>query len=152
AGLPVDLDPLYKLAETHGFRVIEDCAHAIGTEYKGRKIGSFGDTQVFSFHPNKNITTGEGGCVVTRDPAMRRRIEQLRFHGIARSAFPEQKQRGLPHYDVALPGYKFNMMDLQAALGIHQLPLLDQFIERRRLLAERYLEAFAGWDELCLPG
>ena len=152
AGLPVDLDPLYLLAEKRGLRVIEDCAHAIGTEYKGRKIGSFGDTQVFSFHPNKNITTGEGGCVVTRDPAMRQRIEELRFHGIDRSAFPELQKRGLPHYDIALPGHKFNMMDLQAALGIHQLPLLDTFIERRRELAERYIEAFAGWDTLRLPG
>jgi dTDP-4-amino-4,6-dideoxygalactose transaminase len=70
AGLPVDLDPLYELANKHGLRVIEDAAHAIGTEYKGRRIGAFGDTQVFSFHPNKNITTGEGGCVVTRDGAL----------------------------------------------------------------------------------
>jgi dTDP-4-amino-4,6-dideoxygalactose transaminase len=152
AGLPVDLDPLYAIALERGLRVIEDCAHAIGTEYKGRKIGSFGDTQVFSFHPNKNITTGEGGCVVTRDPAMRQRIEWLRFHGIDRSAFPDLQRRGLPHYDIALSGHKFNMMDMQAALGIHQLPMLDGFIERRRRLAERYMQAFAGWDSLRLPG
>jgi len=152
AGLPVDLDPLYAVAEKRGLRVIEDCAHAIGTQYKGRKIGSFGDTQVFSFHPNKNITTGEGGCVVTRDLAMRRRIEQLRFHGIDRTPCADLQKRGLPHYDIALPGHKFNMMDLQAALGIHQLPLLDQCIERRRQLAERYQEAFAGWETLQLPG
>jgi dTDP-4-amino-4,6-dideoxygalactose transaminase len=153
AGLPVDVDPLYALAKRHGLRVIEDCAHAIGSEYKGRRIGAFGDTQVFSFHPNKNITTGEGGCVVTRDAAMRQRIELLRFHGIDRGGeFAEFGKRGLPHYDVALAGYKFNMMDLQAALGIHQLPMLDGFIERRRQLVERYVSAFAGCDALRLPG
>jgi dTDP-4-amino-4,6-dideoxygalactose transaminase len=151
AGLPVDLDPVYALAEKHGLRIIEDAAHAIGTEYKGRKIGSFGDTQVFSFHPNKNITTGEGGCVVSRDASMRQRIELLRFHGIDRSTFPELKKRGLPHYDIALAGHKFNMMDMQAALGLHQLPLLDSFINRRRELAERYLVAFVGLEQLRLP-
>ena len=151
AGLPADLDPLYALADQHGLRVIEDAAHAIGSEYKGRKIGSFGDTQVFSFHPNKNITTGEGGCVVTRDARMRERIELLRFHGIDRNAFPELKKKGLPNYDIALAGYKFNMMDLQAALGLHQLPQLDAFNQRRRELVERYYRAFAGCRGLILP-
>ncbi len=151
AGLPVEMDRLYAIAAKHNLRVIEDAAHAIGSEYKGKRIGSFGDTQVFSFHPNKNITTGEGGCVVTRDGAMQNQIELLRFHGIDRSAFPEMRKKGLPHYEIALAGYKFNMMDLQAALGIHQLPQLDGFIERRRQLVERYYQAFAGWDELLLP-
>ena len=95
AGLPVDLDPIYELAAKHGLRVIEDVAHAIGAEYKDRRLGSFGDTQVFSFHPNKNITTGEGGCVITRDEAMRRRIQLLRFHGIDRDAVPDLKKRDL---------------------------------------------------------
>ncbi len=152
AGLPVDLDPLYAVAEQRGLRVIEDCAHAIGTEYKGRRLGTFGDTQVFSFHPNKNITTGEGGCVVTRDGAMQTRIELLRFHGIDRSTYPGLQKRGLPHYDIALAGHKFNMMDIQAALGLHQLPMLDDFIKRRRQLAENYLAAFAEWKALQLPG
>jgi dTDP-4-amino-4,6-dideoxygalactose transaminase len=144
AGLPVDLDAVYELAARHGLRVIEDAAHCIGGEYRGRKIGSFGDTQVFSFHPNKNITTGEGGCVVTRDAKMRRDIELLRFHGIDRDATPEFARRGLPHYDITLAGYKFNMMDLQAALGLHQLPRLDEFNDRRRRLADRYQERLAG--------
>lgn len=151
AGLPVDLDAIYEIARRHNLRVIEDAAHAIGTEYKGKKLGSFGDTQVFSFHPNKNITTGEGGCVVTRDEAMRKRIEHLRFHGIERNAFPEQKAKGLPHYDIVAAGHKFNMMDMQAALGIHQLPALDGFIERRRQLAERYQKALAGSKAFLLP-
>lgn len=151
AGLPVDLDRLYALAERHGLRVIEDAAHAIGAEYRGRRIGSFGDTQVFSFHPNKNMTTGEGGAVVTRDAAMRRRIDLLRFHGIDREAWSRFGKSGSPHYDIALAGYKFNFMDIQAALGLHQLPALDGFIDRRRQLAERYLAAFADCDGLELP-
>lgn len=151
AGLPVDMDPLYAIAEKHGLRVIEDCAHAIGTEYKGRKLGSFGDTQVFSFHPNKNMTTGEGGCVVTRDESMRHRINLLRFHGIDREAWARFSKQGSPQYDIALPGYKFNFMDLQAALGIHQLPALDGFIKRRTELVERYYHLLEGWEELFLP-
>jgi dTDP-4-amino-4,6-dideoxygalactose transaminase len=142
AGLPVDLDPLHELAAQRGLRVIEDAAHALGAEYKGRPIGSWGDTQVFSFHPNKNITTGEGGCIVTGDSALAQRAAALRFHGIDRAG-------GAPDfYDVGEPGFKYNMMDLQAALGLHQLPLLGAFAARRAALARRYLEALgdqAGW-------
>jgi dTDP-4-amino-4,6-dideoxygalactose transaminase len=151
AGLPVDVDRLYELAQAKGLRVIEDAAHAIGASYKGRKLGSFGDTQVFSFHPNKNITTGEGGCVVTRDERLQKRVRLMRFHGIDKDAFGEFKKRGLPHYDIALAGHKFNMMDMQAALGIHQLPRLDAINERRRQLAQRYREAFEGFRGLILP-
>ncbi|GAB4246277.1 MAG: DegT/DnrJ/EryC1/StrS family aminotransferase [Candidatus Methylacidiphilales bacterium] len=151
AGRAADLEPIYRLAEERGLRVIEDAAHGIGTEYRGRKIGSFGDTQVFSFHPNKNMTTGEGGCVVTRDAAMRDRMMKLRFHGIDRNAWDRFSKRGLPHYDIALAGYKFNMMDLQAALGLHQLPALDGFLQRRAALAARYLEKLAGLPGLTLP-
>ena len=99
AGLPVDLDPLYALAEQHGLHVIEDAAHAIGTEYKGRRIGSFGDTQVFSFHPNKNMTTGEGGCVSTRDEHMAEQIALLRFHGMDREAWNRFGKTGNQHYE-----------------------------------------------------
>ena len=151
AGLPVDLDPLYALAEKHGLRVVEDCAHAIGASYKGRRIGTFGDIQVMSFHPNKNMTTGEGGCVVTSDPEIITTIERLRFHGIDRNAFNRFAKGGSQTYDIAVPGFKYNMMDMQAALGIHQLPELDGFIEKRARLAGRYLDAFAGWEALTLP-
>ncbi len=151
AGRAADLEAIYRLAEARGLRVIEDAAHAIGTEYRGRKIGSFGDTQVFSFHPNKNMTTGEGGCVVTRDAGMRDRIMKLRFHGIDRNAWDRFSKRGLPHYDIALAGYKFNLMDIQAALGLHQLPALDGFLERRKILAARYEERLAGVAGLRLP-
>lgn len=151
AGLPVDLDQLYDFANTHELRVIEDAAHAIGTEYKGKKIGSFGDTQVFSFHPNKNMTTGEGGCVVTRDADLAKRIELLRFHGIDREAWNRFGKTGNQDYDIVLPGFKYNMMDIQAALGIHQLRELDQFIIRRTELAERYNEALIDWPQWTLP-
>ena len=152
AGLPVDLDPLYALADKHGLRVIEDAAHAIGTEYKGRRIGAFGDTQVFSFHPNKNITTGEGGCVVTRDDKMAEQIALLRFHGMDREAWNRFGKTGSQHYEIITPGYKYNMMDIQAALGLHQLPALEGFIRRRTELAQRYRKLLAGWPQWTLPG
>ena len=151
AGLPVDLDPLYALADKHGLRVIEDAAHAIGTEYKGKRIGSFGDTQVFSFHPNKNMTTGEGGCVTTRDPKLAADIALLRFHGMDREAWNRFGKTGSQHYEIVAPGYKYNMMDIQAALGLHQLPQLDGFIARRTALAQRYLKLLAGWPQWTLP-
>ena len=152
AGLPVDLDPLYELADKHGLRVIEDAAHAIGTEYKGKRIGAFGDTQVFSFHPNKNMTTGEGGCVVTRDDKLAEKIALLRFHGMDREAWNRFGKTGSQHYEIVLPGFKYNMMDIQAALGLHQLPALDGFIKRRMELALRYQKIFADWPQWTRPG
>jgi dTDP-4-amino-4,6-dideoxygalactose transaminase len=151
AGSPVDLDPLYALAEKHNLRVIEDCAHAIGTEYKGKKLGSFGDTQVFSFHPNKNMTTGEGGCLTTTDEALATYINMMKFHGINRAVWNRFSKQGSQHYDVEAPGFKYNMMDIQAALGIHQLPALDGFIEKRTALAARYQAVLAEWPQWILP-
>lgn len=151
AGLPVDCDPIYALAEKHGLRVIEDAAHAIGTEYRGRRIGSFGDVQVFSFHPNKNITTGEGGAISLCDEKLGAELQLLRFHGMDREAWARFGKTGNQHYEIITPGYKFNMMDMQAALGIHQLPALDGFIARRTELAMRYREALADWPEFILP-
>ncbi len=151
AGLPVDMDPLYALAQKHGLRVIEDAAHAIGTEYKGRRIGAFGDTQVFSFHPNKNMTTGEGGCITTRDPALAQQSALLRFHGMDREAWDRFGKKGNQHYEIVLPGFKYNMMDMQAALGIHQLAQLEEFIAKRTLLAQAYQEQLADWPALTLP-
>src|SRR2546426_5451377 len=128
AGQPADLDPLLELASRHGLALLEDAAHAAGTEYKGRKIGSFPTTCVFSFHPSKNITTGEGGMVVTHDAAIHEKVSLLRFHGMDRDAWKRFDKAGSARYDISMPGYKYNMMDLQAALGIHQLPKLDGFI------------------------
>jgi dTDP-4-amino-4,6-dideoxygalactose transaminase len=151
AGLPLDLDNLYTIAARHSLRVIEDAAHAIGAFYKGKPIGAMGDTQVFSFHPNKNMTTGEGGCVSTRDEELAKKIGLLRFHGIDREAWNRYGKSGKQDYEVVLPGYKYNMMDIQAAIGIHQLRELDQFIARRIELAHRYQEALADWPQWSLP-
>src|SRR5579872_2417137 len=151
AGLPVDLDVLYQIAQANELRVVEDAAHAIGAEYKGKRIGSMGDTQVFSFHPTKNMTTGEGGCIATRDAELARKIGLLRFHGIDREAWNRYGKTGTQDYEIILPGFKYNMMDLQAALGIHQLKELDHFIDRRRILANRYQEALSDWQEWTLP-
>lgn len=151
AGLPLDLDALYHIAAKYHLRVVEDAAHAIGTEYKNKRIGSFGDTQVFSFHPNKNMTTGEGGCVVTRDPLLAKKISLLRFHGIDRDAFNRLENKGSHDYEIVLPGFKYNMMDIQAALGLHQLNDLEGFLLRREELARRYLEALVDWPQWKLP-
>lgn len=150
-GLPVDLDVVYALAEKYGLRVIEDAAQAIGTQYKNRLIGSFGDTQVFSFHPNKNMTTGEGGAVTSTDANLIETVKALCFHGIDRSAWDRFAKKGDQSYDVITPGFKYNLMDIQAALGIHQLQELKAFITRRTALAKRYLTAFADYRELTLP-
>lgn len=151
AGLPLDLDLLYEIANKHGLRVLEDAAHSMGTEYKNKRIGSFGDTQVFSFHPNKNMTTGEGGCVVTRDQEMADQIARLRFHGIDRQAWNRYGKSGTQDYEIVLPGFKSNMMDIQAAIGIHQLKELGGFIARRNELALRYQEALHDWKQWTLP-
>jgi dTDP-4-amino-4,6-dideoxygalactose transaminase len=149
-GVPVDLDPLYDIAKKHNLRVIEDAAHAIGTEYRGKRIGSFGDVQVFSFHPNKNMTTGEGGCVVTRDEKLASDVALLRFHGMDREAWNRFGKKGNQHYEIIAPGYKYNMMDIQAALGLHQLKQLDGFIERRTAIAQRYHRLLKDWPEWTL--
>lgn len=151
AGVPVDLDPIYELAKQHNLRVIEDAAQAVGSHYKGKIIGSFGDTQVFSFHPNKVMTTGEGGCVTTSDEKMVKDIGVMRFHGIDRSAWNRYGKGGSQHFDVVAAGYKSNMMDLQAAIGIHQLRELEGFIKQRTLLAERYNKLLANCLAVTLP-
>ncbi len=151
AGLPVDLDPLYEIARDKGIRVIEDAAHAIGSNYRGRKIGSFGDIQVFSFHPNKNMTTGEGGAIALRDASLVEDLKLLRFHGIDREAWARFGKKGTQNYDIVKPGYKFNLMDLQASLGIHQLKRLDNFNRRRKDLADHYRTGLRDLKELVMP-
>ena len=150
-GQPVDLDPLLELASSRGIAVLEDAAHALGTEYKGRRIGSFPTTSVFSFHPNKNITTGEGGMVVTDDEGVFERASLLKFHGMDREAWKRFAKEGSPRYDVEVPGFKYNMMDIQAALGLRQLPRLEGFLNERRRLAGRYDQALSDVTGLILP-
>ncbi|MGC1522307.1 MAG: DegT/DnrJ/EryC1/StrS aminotransferase family protein [Steroidobacteraceae bacterium] len=143
AGLPVDMQGLYALAADRGLRVVEDAAHAIGSRYAGKPIGSFGDLVVFSFHPNKNMTTIEGGAVTTSDPDAAELLEQYRFHGIKKNAAGE--------VDVMFPGAKSNLTDIAAQVGIDQLRRLDGFNARRLALAGRYFEAFDGYPGVVLP-
>jgi dTDP-4-amino-4,6-dideoxygalactose transaminase len=150
-GQPADLDPILELAAERGIAVLEDAAHAVGAEYKRRRIGSFPTTSVFSFHPNKNMTTGEGGMVVTDDEAVYEKASLLKFHGMDKESWKRFAKSGSPRYDVALPGFKYNMMDLQAALGLHQLKRLDGFLAERARLAARYDAALEGVPGLILP-
>src|SRR6266849_1130964 len=150
-GQPVDLDPILGLAASRGLAVLEDAAHAVGAEYKGRRVGSFPTTSVFSFHPNKNMTTGEGGMVVTDDESVFEKASLLKFHGMDKESWKRFAKTGSPRYDVAIPGYKYNMMDIQAALGLHQLPRLEGFLAERARLAARYDELLADLPGLILP-
>ena len=151
AGLSVDLDPIYNLAKKHNLRVIEDAAQAIGTQYKHKMIGGFGDMQVFSFHPNKNMTTIEGGALSLQTDDLLNRLSCGRFHGIDRAIWNRFSKQGSQHYDVLEPALKFNMPDVHAGLGIYQLKKLENFIKIRTKLANRYVSILSGWDELYLP-
>ena len=143
AGLPCDMDVLYALAARHGLRVIEDAALAIGSSWRGKPIGSFGDMCVFSFHPNKNVTAIEGGALVVRDEREAQLVETLRFHGITR--LPDGTR------DVAVAGGKFNLPDVNAAVGLRQLARLPEFNARRRALAARYFARFRTDPPCELP-
>jgi dTDP-4-amino-4,6-dideoxygalactose transaminase len=147
AGLPADLAPLYEVAERNGLRVLEDAAQAFGARYNGEEIGSFGDCQIFSFHPNKTITSGEGGCVVTRDDHMLQFVKRMRFHGIdERAANP---RNNLP-YDVREAGYKYNMPDICAAVGLAQLKKCEDLLKRREVIAQTYLSCLSGMKRIQL--
>jgi dTDP-4-amino-4,6-dideoxygalactose transaminase len=152
-GLPCPMDAIYAVAEKHGLWVVEDAAQAMGAHYKGRKVGSDARSvmSVYSFHPNKNMTTGEGGAIAFFDDAYLPRIQRLRFHGIERDAWKRQSKEGSVHIDVAEPARKANFMDLQAALGLHQIKQLDGFNARRGVLFRRYLELMKDLDEVMLP-
>ena len=143
AGRPCDLDALGALARRHGLVVVEDAAHAIGAEYHGRRIGSISDLTAFSFYATKNITTGEGGMVTTENEDWAGQIEALALHGLSRGAWRRFSDEGYRHYGVVAPGFKYNMMDLQAAIGIHQLARVEQWRSHREKVWSRYDDAFA---------
>jgi len=142
-GSLVDLDALYALAERHGARVIEDAALVLGSRWNGRPVGGVGDLVTFSFHPNKNITSIEGGAIVCNGADEARRIETLRFHGIER--LPDGTR------DVAFPGGKFNLPDVNARIGVAQLAQLPAYLATRRALVERYFERFRTTPACALP-
>lgn len=158
AGLPCDMEAIWFLARRYGLDVIEDCAHAAGSLYKGshagaahRLTGEHSTASVFSFYAVKNMTTGEGGMVLTHDPELASRMKILSLHGISKNAWNRYSDRGHWGYDVLESGYKYNMSDIQSSIGIHQLRKLESFIEARTRFAELYNNLLAGVEEVQLP-
>jgi dTDP-4-amino-4,6-dideoxygalactose transaminase len=142
AGRPCDMDRICAIADKHDLVIIEDCAHAIETEWRGQPVGTFADFGCFSFYVTKNVTTGEGGMVVARSAEAIERIKVLSLHGMTKDAWHRFGDKGYKHYQVVDAGFKYNMMDLQAAIGIHQLSRVEQAWERRREIWARYQQAF----------
>ncbi len=158
AGLPCDLKAIWSIAREHGLAVVEDAAHAAGAWYDGRPIGAgpagegtASDAVVFSFYATKNLTTGEGGMITTSSPRLSASLRILSLHGMSHDAWNRYGEHGDWHYDVTAHGFKYNLSDLQAAIGIHQLRKLESFIERRTLLAGLYDRAFADMEEVETP-
>ena len=148
AGIPCDMDPIVKIANRYNLKIIEDCAHAIESKYKNKNTGSFGFTGCFSFYANKNITTGEGGMLICKDKTIAEKIEIMRLHGMSRDAWkrymPEGKipKGGLiwDHYDIKFVGLKYNMIDINAALGIAQLKKIEPMLKQRIKLVKNYIK------------
>lgn len=158
AGLPVEMDEIWAIARSHRLYVIEDCAHAIGSHYRNWPIGagnpatnSYSDACAFSFYATKNLTTGEGGMVTTHSQALAESIRVLSLHGISKDAWNRYSDKGSWYYEVLSPGFKYNLTDIQSAIGIHQLRKIETFTRIRTNYAELYREWLAGVDEVELP-
>jgi dTDP-4-amino-4,6-dideoxygalactose transaminase len=141
-GRPCDMDRITAVTRSRGIALIEDCAHAIETEWRGRKAGTLGDVGCFSFYVTKNVVTGEGGMAITGSRALADRMRTLALHGMTKDAWRRFSDKGYVHYDVVDAGFKYNMMDLQAAIGIHQLARVERTLERRAEIWHAYDEAF----------
>lgn len=142
AGRPCDMQPLWELKEQYKFWLIEDAAHATEAWYRGKKVGTLGDGAAFSFYVTKNLVTGEGGMVTTDRDEWAELIRVLSLHGMSRGAWKRYSSSGYAHYQILYPGFKYNMMDLQAAMGIHQLAKLQAFLRKREEIWKAYDEAF----------
>jgi dTDP-4-amino-4,6-dideoxygalactose transaminase len=158
AGLPCEMKTIWALARRRNIHVIEDAAHAAGACYEGRPIGAgpagaatASDAVAFSFYATKNLTTGEGGMMTTHRPGLARTVRMLSLHGTSHDAWDRYSEHGDWHYNVLAHGFKYNLSDIQAAIGIHQLRKLEQFIERRTLYAGMYMRAFAAMEEVEPP-
>lgn len=151
AGHPCQMDEIHKIAKKYKLFVIEDAAHAIGAAYKNKKVGIISDFACFSFYPIKNITTGEGGLVATNNDEWAKKIRIYSLHGVSNDAWDRYTKESKGHHEVIFPGFKYNMSDIQAAIGIHQLPKLDGFIAKRKEISSQFNEAFRQVKEIILP-
>ena len=151
AGRPCDMHAIGEIAERHNLKIIEDCAHAIETQYEGKPAGTFGDFSCFSFYVTKNVATGEGGMVLARNEEDANRLKTLALHGMSKDAWKRFSDDGYKHYDVVACGFKYNMMDIQAALGIHQLARVKENWNRRRQIWDQYFQMLDGIDAIQLP-
>ncbi len=151
AGRPCEIESIVALARGGDLAVIEDCAHAIEAHVGGRHAGTFGDFGAFSFYVTKNVTTGEGGMIATASAQRAERIKRLALHGLSADAWKRFSDEGFKHYEVVEPGFKYNMMDLQAALGLHQLARVEENLRRRQEIWARYDEAFASLPVFLPP-
>ena len=142
AGRACNMNAIIDIAKKHNVKVMEDCAHAIETEYHGKKAGTFGDLGCFSFYVTKNIVTGEGGMVITDIEDYAEMIKIMALHGMSKDAWKRFSDYGYKHYQILYAGYKYNMMDIQAAIGIHQLPRVDEYWKKRQEIWNRYNETF----------
>ena len=144
AGRPCDMDAIMSIAKKHRLLVITDAAHAIETVYKGQRVGNIGDMTVFSFYVTKNVCTGEGGMVTTNNKDWAEKVQMYGLHGMSKGAWHRYSDKGFKHYQVVFPGYKYNMMDIQAALGIHQLKRVNKYHKIREKIWKKYDRAFQG--------
>jgi len=149
AGRPCNMDAIMDIAKRHNLIVIEDAAHCIEGWYKGKKIGNIGDITCFSFYVTKNIVTGEGGMVTTNKEVWADKIKMYGLHGLSKDAWRRYSDEGFVHYHVIFPGFKYNMMDIQASLGIHQMKRIDKYLNRRQEIWEMYNEAFSNLPVIC---
>ncbi|MDK2932830.1 MAG: perosamine synthetase [Clostridiales bacterium] len=150
-GQPCDMDEIIKIAKEYDLMVIEDGAHALGAEYKGKKIGNIGDMTTFSFHPVKHITTGEGGAITTNSKELYEKLLIFRTHGITRDVEKMTKDEGPWYYEQHFLGYNYRITDFQAALGISQLKKLELFLEKRRKYVKQYNDAFKDIEGIVIP-
>jgi len=150
-GRACDMYSLEDIARRHNLPIVEDAAHAIETVFRGRKVGSIGDITCFSFYVTKNMVTGEGGMLTTDDAAIAQRVRTLSLHGLSRDAWSRFSSNGYKHYEVLEPGFKYNMMDLQAAIGLHQLARIESNYERRAAIWNRYDQSFRDLPVFLLP-
>jgi dTDP-4-amino-4,6-dideoxygalactose transaminase len=144
AGRCCDMTPILGIARSYNLMVVEDCAHAIESEYHGQKAGGFGDAGCFSFYVTKNIITGEGGMVVTDDERIASTVKVLGLHGMSKDAWKRFSDEGYKHYEVVFAGFKYNMTDIQAAIGIHQLKRIEDYWQKRKRIWDGYNESFQG--------